>query len=269
MDCPYFCVSEYGVFDSNIKFPKLGITAERPVEEYELEFYTADCPGSSWIDGSWQSLKHGTFICAKPGQTRKSRLPFKCHYIHLTTQDQFLRNLLDALPNYFTLWQLQEPVQIFQEMLSVESADLPEDRLLLESCVCKLIRLISRYRNTSDNGIGRSFVHQKMLLGAEQYIRENLSRELTLGQIAAHCNISTSYFHSLFTEYFHKTPARFVLDCRISAAKTGLLADECVLTELAKQCGFTSLSYFCCKFKQVTGKTPTQYRKEMLGRLKL
>lgn len=269
MDCPYFSISEYGVFDSNVKFPAMIVTEERPVEEYELELYTADCPGSSWIDGVWRPLKHGTFICAKPGQIRKSRLPFKCHYIHLQTKDASLCSLLDALPHYFMLWQLQEPVQIFQEMLSVESEELPEDRLLLESCVCRLIRLISRYRRTLGDARSGTFTHQKILLTAEQFIRENLDRELTLGQIAAHCNLSPGYFHGLFTEYFRKTPARFVLDCRISAAKTGLLADNCSLTELAKQCGFSSLSYFCCKFKQVTGKTPMQYRKEMLGRLKV
>lgn len=269
MDCPYFSVSEFGVFDSNIKFPKQGVTVERPVKEYELELYTADCPGSSWINGVWQPLKHGTFICAKPGQTRKSRLPFKCHYVHLQTQDAALCGLLDKLPNHFVLWELQEPVQLFQEMLSVESPDLPEDRLLMESCICRLIRLLSRYGNIPESQSGNAYAHQKVLLSAEQYIRENLSQELTLGQLAAHCNLSPSYFHSLFVEYFHKTPARFVLECRISAAKTGLLNGDCVLSDLAAHCGFASLSYFCCKFKQITGKSPMQYRKEMLGRLKL
>ena len=269
MDCPYFTVSEFGVFDSNVKFPKQIITEERPVVEYELELYTADCPGSSWINGSWQPLKHGTFICAKPGQSRKSRLPFKCHYVHLRTNDTSLCQLLDSLPTQFMLWQMQEPVQIFQEMLSVESTELIEDRLLLEGCICRLIRLLGRYRKISADSPATTMAHQKAMLTAEQFVRENLDKELSLGQIAAHCHLSSGYFHALFTEYFHKTPAKFVLDCRISAAKTGLLADNCNLAELANSCGFSSLSYFCCKFKQVTGKTPLQYRKEMLGRLRV
>lgn len=269
MDCPYFSVSEFGVFDSNMKFPKQIITEDRPVEEYELELYTADCPGSSWINGVWQPLKHGTFICAKPGQIRKSRLPFKCHYVHLRTADTSLCRLLDSLPTHFMLWQLQEPIQIFQEMLSVESAELIEDRLLLEGCVCRLIRLLGRYRRISSDSLATTATHQKAMLTAEQFIRENLDHELTLEQLAAHCHLSPGYFHTLFTSYFRKTPAKFVMDCRISAAKAGLLADVCNLSELAKQCGFSSLSYFCSRFKQNTGKTPLQYRKEMLGRLRV
>lgn len=269
MDCPYFSVSEFGVFDSNIKFPKMLITEPRPVTEYELELYTADCPGSSWIDGKWHSLKHGAFICAKPGQTRKSRLPFKCHYIHLQTRDTDLCQLLDSIPEYFLLWELREPMQIFQEMLSIESSELPEDRLLLESCICRLIRLLSKYRAKPGEHTHNTFAHQKAMLSVEQYIREHLAETLSLEVMASVCNLSPGYFHGLFTEFFGKSPALFVLECRISAAKTALIAEDCALSRVAKACGFSSTSYFCSKFKQVTGKTPIAYRKEMLGRLKL
>lgn len=269
MHCPYFTVSKFGVFDSKVKFPKTIVTPERPVTEYELELYTADCPGSSWLNGTWYPLKHGTLICAKPGQTRKSRLHFKCHYIHLQTEDPSLQELLNAIPNHFMLWQMQELIQIFHEMFNIHSAELTEDRLLLESCVCRLIHLLSKYRSTDNNNNDMFFSHQKELLTVEQYIRENLSAELTLSELAKHCSLSAGYFHSLFSQFYHKTPAQYVLECRIAAAKAGLLEDECNLSELYKQCGFTSLSYFCSKFKQVVNMTPMQYRREMLSRLRV
>ncbi len=269
MNCPYFTVSEFGVFDSKVKFPRTIVTPERPVTEYELELYTADNPGNAWIDGTWYPLKHGSLICAKPGQIRKSRLHFKCHYIHLQTADSALRELLNAIPAHFMLWQLQEPVQIFHEMLTIQSTELIEDRVLLESCVCRLIHTLSKYRAAPDGSNNTMFSHQKELLGVEQYIRENLAEDLTLGELAKRCSLSPGYFHSLFSQYFHKTPAQFIIDCRISAAKAGLVEDECNLSDLAMRCGFSSLSYFCSKFKQITGVTPMQYRREMLGRLKV
>ena len=268
MQCPHFAILEYGVFDSNVKFPKMIETKERDVSTYELELYTADCPGKAYLNGSWYPIKHGTFICAKPGHVRKSRLPFKCHYIHLQTQDGELKKLLDSLPDYFPIWQLQGPIQLFHEMLTVESDELIEDRLLLESCVCRLLRIISQYRNVlTGEKIGSIYNHQKALLAVDRYIRENLDKELSLSDLAEFCNLSPTYFHSKFTEFFCKTPARYILECRISAAKTGLLSGDHTLTTLATECGFSSQSYFCYKFKQVTGKTPLQYRKEMLGRL--
>lgn len=269
MHCPHFTVSEFGVFDSKIKFPKNMVTPERPVTEYELEIYTADSPGNAWINGTWYPLKHGTVICAKPGQIRKSRLHFKCHYIHLQTDDTALQELLNAIPPHFMLWQMQELIQIFHEMFSIQSTELIEDRLLLKSCVCRLIHLLSKYRNAASNNSNMVFSHQKELLNVEQYIRENLTAELTLSELAKHCNLSPGYFHSLFSQFYRKTPAQFVLECRIAAAKAGLLEDECNLSELSKRCGFTSLSYFCCKFKQVVNMTPMQYRREMLSHLKV
>lgn len=258
-----FTLTEFGVFDSNIKFPHSKETSDRTVEGYELEFYTADCPGQAYIDGQWHRLKQGSFICAKPGSVRKSILPFKCYYLHIETQDNGLCQLLDRIPVYGPLYSTQEVVGLFGEMLTAD----PADRLLLTSCTCRIIRLLSQYRDfgTAD----RASAHQRSLLAVERYIREHLGEELNLASLAALCSLSPTYFHCVFTEYFRKTPAQYILDCRIAAAKTGLLTGNYSLSELAADCGFSSQSYFCYKFRQVTGQTPLQYRKEQLGKLKL
>lgn len=263
MQGPSFEVSEFGVFDSSIKFPHTKETSQRAVDGYELEFYTADCPGQAYIDGQWYRLKQGSFICAKPGSVRKSILPFKCYYMHITTQDSGLCQLLDRIPICGPLFSIQEVVGLFGEMLTAD----PADRLLLTSCTCRIMRLLSQH---SDPGAAdRSSAHQRSLLAVEQHIRQNLSGELNLASLAALCNLSPTYFHSIFTAYFHKTPAQHILDCRIAAAKTGLLTGDYSLSELAADCGFSSQSYFCYKFKQITGQTPLQYRKEQLGKLKI
>jgi len=270
VDCPYFSVLEFGAFDSNVKFPRMHTTSQRLLDCYELEFYAVDSPGKTYLDGNWYSLLHGTFICAKPGSVRKSILPFKCYYIHLETKDPRLLSLLQQLPDLFTLLQAQEVVQLWGEMLTLDLTAHPEDRLLLESCVLRIIHLIHRHWHTAgDIKAERVFLHQKNLLAIEQYIRDHISEELSLERLAAMCNLSPTYFHSVFTDFFHKTPAQFILDLRISAAKTGLLTGDYSLAELAADCGFSSQSYFCYKFKQVTGESPLQYRKKNLGKLQL
>ncbi len=270
MQCPYFHILEYGVFDSNVKFPRVITTQVRPVEVFELEYYVSDCPGESFIDGKNYPLLGGVFICAKPGQHRQSRLPFKCHYVHLQTDDEDLLQLLRGLPDCFMPGRLQELTQLFHEILTVESAELPEDRLFLESCICKLIWLVHRLKHTEvDTQRGNIFAHQEILQNTEKYIREHLSEELDLAVLSAHCNLSPTYFHRLFTTFFNKTPAQYVLDCRIAAAKAGLLTSNYSLSQLAADCGFSSQAYFCYKFKQITGLTPLQYRKDMLSRMKI
>lgn len=270
LHCPHSFVEEYGVFDSHVKFPKMTTTAPRQVESYELEFYAADTTGKTWLNGRWYPLLRGTFVCAKPGCTRRSILPFRCYYIHLQTTDPALTVLLDKLPDIFSLPHKREATALWTQMLALEPEDRPEDRLLLHSCILQVIHLICRHWQTArDVTAERVFLHQKKLLFIEQHIREHLSEDLKLEGLAALCNLSPTYFHSIFTEFFHKTPAQYILDCRITAAKTGLLTGDYSLTELAADCGFSSQSYFCYKFRQVTGQTPLQYRRENLGRMEL
>lgn len=270
MDCPYFSVLEFGVFDSNVKFPRRTTTDPRLVDCFELEFYNHGAPGKTYLDGRWHPLPQGTFICAKPGSIRKSLLPFKCCYLHLQTEDPLLLEILGGMGDLFCPPQTRQLVQLWNEMLPLDPQTRPEDRLLLESCVCRLIHLLHRYHHIQDTpGSQRSTLHQKELLHIEQYIRTHLAEDLRLETLAAACNLSPTYFHSVFTEFFQKTPSQFILDCRITAAKTGLLTGDYSLAQLAADCGFSSQSYFCYKFKQATGQSPLQFRKEQLGRLKL
>ncbi|MBQ8796577.1 MAG: helix-turn-helix transcriptional regulator [Oscillospiraceae bacterium] len=64
------------------------------------------------------------------------------------------------------------------------------------------------------------------------------------------------------------SPAQRLLRYRIKAAKRGLLSGNVSPSDLAEKCGFSSQSYFCYKFRQGTGMTSTQYRDEMLDRVK-
>lgn len=263
MDCPGFCITEFGVFDSGVKFPRTKTTQPRQLELYELEFFAADCPGQAYIDGQWYPMAHNTFICAKPGMVRKSILPFKCYYLHIQAQDSTLIKILDRIPVYGPLRVSQEFIGLFNQMLTADSSD----PLLMSSCVLRIIRLMSLQldHGTAD----RAYAHHRALLELEHYIREHLSEELSLASLAQLCNLSPTYFHTIFTEYFHKTPAQYILDCRIAAAKTRLLTGDYSLSELAADCGFSSQSYFCYKFKQITGQTPGQYRKEQLRKLNI
>ena len=69
------------------------------------------------------------------------------------------------------------------------------------------------------------------------------------------------------SSHLHSCACR-ILSFRIAAAKTGLLERKVTLGELAGKCGFSSQTYFCYKFKQVTGMTPLQYRSYMLNHSK-
>ena len=258
-----FTVSEYGLFDSRVKFPTLLWSEDRQVTEYELEFFPADYPAVAFINNRKYPMQRGTFLCGKPGQLRHSKLPFRCYYFHISTDDPALNKILQSIPDAGFLSCMDEITTVFRELLLLDANQDSLAQLALHSGVCRVIRLMAQ--NGSPNAYTNA--HAEIILRAEQYIQAHLSEPLPLESIAAAVNLSPYYFHRLFTDFFGRTPAQYILNCRISNAKLELLKENCSLAQLTADCGFSSQSYFCYKFKQVTGKTPLQYRREMLSQL--
>ena len=265
---PQFTISRFGFYDSDV-IKAQAVTKARRVTNYEFEFYPNDFPGGLAINGAFYPARRGGMSLTKPGQQQKMTQPYKCYFINIVTQDLELCELFNQLPSFFMLWNTDEVVEIFQQMLDLESkmSEL-ENRMLLQSCANRLIALLARYRQGPQSAEHALLRHQKTLLAADRYIREHLAEDLSLEKLAKRSNLEPTYFHKLFTAAFGVTPANRVLACRISAAKAGLIEGTLPLVELAAQCGFSSQTYFCYRFRLATGQTPAQYRKGKLGRMK-
>ncbi len=87
---------------------------------------------------------------------------------------------------------------------------------------------------------------------------------LTNAKLAAECNISEVYFRKLFTKHFGITPKQFIIDVRINKAKQLLSEGMLSILVISELCGFSNAYHFCRIFKQHTGATPSEYRKENL-----
>ena len=97
---------------------------------------------------------------------------------------------------------------------------------------------------------------------ADRYIREHLAEDLSLGVLAKIANLDPTYFHKLYTRVYGKTPAQRVLSRRMTAAQIALEEGNLSVAEIAAQCGFSSQTYFACKFREIIGRTPTEYRRK-------
>ena len=265
-----FTVTGFNAFNSAAYKNKLPRSVkERMVTSYEFELYPVDCQGGVTINGVDYSAKKGCFSLTKPGQRQKMILPYKCYFFNIYSQDAALCDVLDNLPEFGMLWGMDEAVKIFHEMLSIGPAAMPENRLQLQGCVCRLLSLIIKARPLAlENGEDNALTHRKVLQQVDRYIREHYMEELSLTTLAGLCNLHPNYFHRLYTTAFGQTPAQRILTCRIAAAKMLLLTQNCSMSEIAVQCGFSSQTYFGYKFKEVLGMTPLQYRRKRLERRK-
>lgn len=270
MECLQFSILRFGIYESakSVREAEKETSPERMTAYYEFEFYTEDYPGGRSIDGTDYFAKRGCCALVKPGQRQAMRSPYKCCFLNLATQDAELCALLDHLPNYFPLWNLDEVVELIQKMVTVEPVHALTYRALLQGYACRIIAILSQYRQTSAETAAGALRHQVALMAVDQYMREHLSEPLTLEKLAKQCNLDPTYFHKLFSASYGRTPAQQLLNYRIMAAQRGLIADDLPMHELAARCGFSSQTYFGYKFKQVVGMTPTQYRKHIRSNLK-
>ena len=242
-----------------IKDPSL--CREKRINIYEFEFYTEDHPGGTLTDGVFRPAVKGGFCLFKPGQWQKLVPPYRCYVMNIVTKDPVLRKQLNAMPVFSMLWNMNEVIRLLQQMLPLKEQDTLENQLQLHSYAARILKILIENNRVTERTNLNIFRHQEVLLAADRYIREHLSEDLSLEQLARQSNLDPTYFHKLFTAAFGTTPAKQVLNFRIDAVKAGLLDGSISRRSLAMQCGFSSSAYMSAKFRQVTGMTPSQYQK--------
>lgn len=234
------------------------ITKERPVIMFEINFCIDD-GGISYINNKPIPIQKNSIICAKPGQTRRTKLPLKCYYIHFDVKNDELRNFLFSIPDAFIIENKEKYKKIFVDACKYFNRNSDESKIMLESLILKLIYLLKR--DTANVPILDSPLSKQteIIKKAVKYIKENLNKDLSLETLSRQFSLSPTHFHNTFKEAMNKTPRAFVEERRIKKSIDLLLTTETPISEIAYECGFTSQSYFCYAFKRYTGTTPKKY----------
>jgi len=252
MQLPHFSLSKFGI--THVK----RISKEQVIRYYELEFYTQDHPGGTCTDGVFRSAKKGHFALYRPGQRQTLVAPYSCYYLNISTQDPILCEFFDNLPAFGPVWDMDAVIAQIRKMQSAEDKETLAGRLYLESCAAQVLSLLAKQPMNGK----KSLVHREDLQTADRYIREHLSEDLDLKTLARVAGLDPTYFHKLYTRAYGKTPAQAILSRRITAAQIALEEGTLSVAQIADACGFSSQAYFAAKFREITRKTPTQYRKE-------
>jgi AraC-like DNA-binding protein len=89
----------------------------------------------------------------------------------------------------------------------------------------------------------------------------DLEREIDFQQIAERFGFGYERFRKLFAEESGVSPARYRILRRIDRAKTLLMQGRIPLKSIAEQLGYCDVYFFARQFKQVTGNTPSEFRR--------
>ena len=93
-----------------------------------------------------------------------------------------------------------------------------------------------------------------------EHVEENLSREISLEEVATLNGMNREYFCRFFKRSCGITLVDYLNFARIHRAEELLISTQESISDISELLGFSSVSYFTRVFKNITNTTPAYYR---------
>lgn len=111
--------------------------------------------------------------------------------------------------------------------------------------------------NISESNTNPQFEKLCMLRGR---IMKNPEKQWIIDDIADELYLSKSYLQKIYKSYFGKSIIEEMILFRIEKAKELLRATALTVTDISRECGYSSYNYFVRQFKMTEGVSPSEYR---------
>ncbi|WP_234733084.1 AraC family transcriptional regulator [Tellurirhabdus bombi] len=95
------------------------------------------------------------------------------------------------------------------------------------------------------------------------FIRKNLTRNLSIDELCNKACLSKSHFFRLFKNELGMSPVQFILTERIRLAKQVLSNPAKSITDACYESGFNSLTHFSSAFRSVEQISPRQFKQQL------
>ncbi len=136
--------------------------------------------------------------------------------------------------------------------------------VIIYSKLLEIITLIGRnhvhHTKQQSRMAGKQKEYMEEFLKLCDYIEAHCSEDLNLDDAANMCGFSKFYFSRMFKQFANISFYKYVNQKRIAKAAELLITPENSITDVALNCGFSSLSSFIRMFKIIKGCTPTEFR---------
>jgi AraC-like DNA-binding protein len=95
------------------------------------------------------------------------------------------------------------------------------------------------------------------------FLRQNMGRQVSLAEMAAHAGLSVPHFSRLFKQQIGYAPKDFFIHLKVQRAISLLLLSQMTVREVALTVGYHDPYYFSRLFKKVVGMSPNTVRQEV------
>ena len=178
------------------------------------------------------------------------------------TPNPFILNILKEYGLFETGRVIQtgnypEYHQIFRKMIQELQLTKPHYEEYLSILLRELFLLVSR---KAPVGTAQNQILQKEMEAATQFFNEHFTENISVEDYALSRHMSTCWFIRSFKRYNGVTPMQYIVNLRITNAKTLLRTTTYSVSEVAAVVGYENPLYFSRLFKKQTGLPPSEFR---------
>jgi len=233
-------------------------------EYYEL-YYLESGQRYHLINDNMFLIEGGQFLLFEPYVLHHScgdkDVPFSRLIIYFREDEIISNELKQALDGSSGAYRLQkaEARQVYQLMNLINLEKQEPQQYSSEYCRSLLnMMLIILFRNKRQK---MKQTQKNQITDIISYINANYMNELSINEIAGQFYISPFYLCREFKKYTNSTIVQYINKTRIINAQRLLCSSNDNITNISMNTGFSSISHFGRVFKDVTGFTPTSWRK--------
>ena len=241
--------------------------------------YFREGSGSYELRGETIPIAPGTVFFVRPGESFRFRLDPKTkarmYNLHFDLLENEHTHYSYPAPAEACRWQMKYPEtlppyqqlinrpayeQTFQQLLDATSRIGPEAELERKSGMLKLFSILHRNLSLSPGRATGEF-HRRTVEAAIAQLSKQLSGSLRISDLATYVGVSRALLCRIFREETGESIQRYFVTRKLQAAKSDLLYSRLEIKEIAVKYGFADVSHFTRRFRQLTGLTPGEIRK--------
>ena len=242
-------------------------------------FYLSEGEGKLTVNGTTYDIRSGSSVFLPP--ETKYRFEFRTEEIKLYVINFDLTEKRCDISHSIGTASVSsfDPAKVIRSeacpelSLPIILKECPENRTRLSAITDLFLKKPSMFRHyasaelkaaliavidKSKNGGGTSSVATAVI----DFVQKNYQDpELCCSMIAREFGYHPYHISRLVKAYTSKPLHDYITDYRLTMAKSYLSASRQSVTEIAREVGFSSYTYFIKLFRERTGKTPLEYRR--------
>lgn len=244
---------------------------------YELVFYLGNEPMKYYYEGEYYTLNKGNIaLCGMfqnhrfcgTDNARFSRVSFSVTsdmLIKSSHEDSNLFNIFNPNQPYFPVLKMSFEDEVkYMELLKryLEFDGLPGQHVMQRALIHVLLASLFRDYCVNIQEDTTNYSYMKLVSKILEYVDKNISRWITVDEIAEVVNYSAGYASKIFKFVTGETLNQYILKKRIEHAEYLIRNGESIV-EASEQTGFDNYSYFYKAFKKIKGTSPKEYQEQL------